>query len=95
MRGKESRHSLHIQLARITPAHAGKSPRINEWFEGRKDHPRPCGEKQWHVGHISRVRGSPPPTRGKVKKMRLSGRNARITPAHAGKSLSGRNAQTL
>ena len=45
MRGKE-RHLIQTGcMARITPAHAGKSERSTSLRASLQDHPRPCGEK--------------------------------------------------
>ena len=66
MRGKVLSF-VHSQFrVRITPAYAGKSPRVAVSGKIQKDHPRLCGEKGntelcgWVTG------GSPPPMRGKV-----------------------------
>ena len=49
------------------------------------DHPRPCGEKLLADGAGAKLRGSPPPMRGKgYCAVPMLGR-LRITPAHAGK----------
>ena len=74
-----------IALSRITPAHAGKS--LREVAEGLKkeDHPRTRGEKICPRRELSRRKGSPPHTRGKVCQVFGKGNEMRITPAHAGK----------
>ena len=65
MRGKAAVVVLSKVPARITPAHAGKSPpRRRRWWWGG-DHPRPCGEKRRQPVGQSPERGSPPPMRGK------------------------------
>ena len=52
-----------------------------------KDHPRTRGEKVL-IGNSERLKvGSPPHTRGKALYKRFDSVQARITPAHAGKSL--------
>ena len=73
-------------VVRITPAHAGKRVidiRIEGFWE---DHPRTRGEKAVIQFVIELVIGSPPHTRGKVRKFLLILLSLRITPAHAGKS---------
>ena len=51
-----------------------------------KDHPRTRGEKQYTVKWSKLALGSPPHTRGKASADIYRLREARITPAHAGKS---------
>ena len=50
------------------------------------DHPRPCGEKTRSLLYYGRIRGSPPPMRGKDRRGRKTRLRTWITPAHAGKS---------
>ena len=76
--------------ARITPAHAGKSPTLSEWQFLTKDHPRACGEKlvmYWRHGGLL---GSPPRMRGKGDSVAEELAQYGITPAHAGKSAQKR-----
>ena len=66
MRGKVKLRMLAVEKDRITPAYAGKSQsskvcRCEFW-----DHPRLCGEKQFHKLFKLHLSGSPPPMRGKV-----------------------------
>ena len=84
-RGKGNYVKSAGRLARITPAHAGKS------FTGKnpdawgRDHPRTRGEKRSPLwGQVPRS-GSPPHTRGKVGMPELAQDLPGITPAHAGK----------
>ena len=53
------------------------------------DHPRMCGEKILEVRRGNTVNGSPPHVRGKVCKGVISRESKRITPACAGKSITG------
>ena len=86
MRGKE-RHLIRTGcMARITPAHAGKSSPYRPKRRRCGDHPRPCGEKLRRPTHTRAKRGSPPPMRGKVMAAEKELWRRRITPAHAGKS---------
>ena len=88
MRGKVEGDYRQLFLPRITPAHAGKSCPARNTCPACRDHPRPCGEKP-SSGHTSAsIRGSPPPMRGKDSERLGKHRSHRITPAHAGKSVS-------
>ena len=69
MRGKGTFFLQNVPLHRITPAHAGKSPRCNYFRGSPKDHPRPCGEKEQVRPTAAGRRGSPPPMRGKESVM--------------------------
>ena len=53
------------------------------------DHPRVCGEKRFRLQSFSSARGSPPRMRGKGLITRTNGAPVRITPAYAGKRVSG------
>ena len=66
MRGKDPRAETAVTLPRITPAYAGKRILIDDFCKEHEDHPRLCGEKGSHAIYTCRVRGSPPPMRGKV-----------------------------
>ena len=71
----------------ITPAHAGKSIMLFVWIFITADHPRTRGEKTIFLLLHASVVGSPPHTRGKDFSKLGWTLNARITPAHAGKSV--------
>ena len=90
MRGKDSYSATLAAGTRITPAHAGKSSASMSSASAQGDHPRPCGEKFIVTSHYQPRSGSPPPMRGKVILLFQSPLSCRITPAHAGKSLSKR-----
>ena len=85
MRGKEVDGFGLARGLGITPAYAGKSARVDERGQGRKDHPRICREKKcpkaWCIGQ----QGSPPRMRGKVSVKEVKNAIKRITPAYAGK----------
>ena len=85
MRGKVENITFAMTDARITPAHAGKSPHLPGIPSPPQDHPRPCGEKLYHIRIMLYSAGSPPPMRGKELEGGASRPCIRITPAHAGK----------
>ena len=89
MRGKEVDGFGLARGLGITPAYAGKSARVDERGQGRKDHPRICREKKcpkaWCIGQ----QGSPPRMRGKVSVKEVKNAIKRITPAYAGKRTIG------
>ena len=76
---------------RITPAHAGKSQNLDGDESQAQDHPRTCGEKQLFRIFLCLLLGSPPHMRGKVRVISTNSADARITPAHAGKSAISKN----
>ena len=51
MRGKVCITAIIRTLCRITPAHAGKSPKLRTNSKIIRDHPRACGEKYYY--HIA------------------------------------------
>ena len=64
MRGTVGDPYIDASGGRITPAHAGNSPRLPVTFRLKRDHPRSCGE-QLFPGNPSVVEwGSPPLMRG-------------------------------
>ena len=89
MRGKGMQEAGDKSEKRITPAYAGK--RGKGWQAGNpsQDHPRLCGEKFRRTAYAVVYVGSPPPMRGKAAHLRCRSSRSRITPAYAGKSLSG------
>ena len=89
VRGKVSDAYSQIVGNRITPAGAGKSLAVTGIGYLRRDHPRRCGEKDiLPLCHIYKG-GSPPQVRGKGEKAADGKRTQGITPAGAGKSISG------
>ena len=69
MRGKVFQVMVLILYLRITPAYAGKSLLEHHQQSETWDHPRLCGEKQSTSSEFYRLKGSPPPMRGKVYAM--------------------------
>ena len=86
MRGKEQNPHRAACSIRITPAYAGKSSLSSGFQMHSQDHPRLCGEKMSKYDKEERLKGSPPPMRGKVLACRLFAAVLWITPAYAGKS---------
>ena len=86
-RGKAMKNGASKENARITPAHAGKSPYLIKQIVGNKDHPRTRGEKVDNIRAFNGSVGSPPHTRGKVLRDASAHSWIRITPAHAGKRI--------
>ena len=89
MRGKGVLPFRVLPFRGITPAYAGKSLISQAPDRSRQDHPRLCGEKYLVSYHTVGAAGSPPPMRGKVLEMGTQILGGRITPAYAGKSLTG------
>ena len=85
-RGKDKVAGNHGVGSGITPAHAGKSQWACLWGRVCQDHPRTRGEKSGDEILMGPVAGSPPHTRGKVKRTTTFWNRKGITPAHAGKS---------
>ena len=89
MRGKETGSGIKTQKTRITPAYAGKSKRIAPSSVLFGDHPRVCGEKESARPARHAAWGSPPRMRGKEVGKHVLLCSGRITPAYAGKSMTG------
>ena len=85
-RGKVFLTDLVRIVVGITPAWAGKSPRLPDSKPAGKDHPRVGGEKGVHLAVQLDQSGSPPRGRGKDSILAGVGLTKRITPAWAGKS---------
>ena len=85
VRGKECGKARRAGAEGITPACAGKSRRWPLRSAPAWDHPRVCGEKRISCFCASRMVGSPPRVRGKVRGLFDVGVKVRITPACAGK----------
>ena len=90
MRGKRVSSAQYLSTAGITPAHAGKTRCGFYTQKLNKDHPRTCGENLAQPPPASRGAGSPPRMRGKPVIYTAAQAPPRITPAHAGKTLSVR-----
>ncbi len=87
MRGKRTRPSDAPSPARIIPAHAGQTRRIQGSSSTATDHPRACGANSQLGVPLPPVVGSSPRMRGKHPARKLASSNGRIIPAHAGQTL--------
>ena len=85
MRGKVCNQQVTKFKLGITPACAGKRPRLPFFDIFGGDHPRVCGEKARCTAGIFPVSGSPSRVRGKENVDTYKRRHSRITPACAGK----------
>ena len=86
MRGKDDDLDEIDYWDGITPAYAGKSPQNYTLKFKTPDHPRLCGEKFDMMKTTGKVKGSPPPMRGKAEESHQAFLPCGITPAYAGKS---------
>ncbi len=85
-RGKRPAHDVTHITKRLIPAHAGKTLGQPGSTSSRPAHPRSRGENWWfRCGRCSRG-GSSPLTRGKPFNRVYSIEDARLIPAHAGKT---------
>ena len=89
MRGKDHDGRSAAKYRWITPAYAGKRRRAADVAHNEWDHPRVCGEKTHIAWCKCRYTGSPPRMRGKAALRNCGGIVAGITPAYAGKRISG------
>ena len=87
MRGKPAVSFGAPINVRITPAHAGKTYPARRLCRLQADHPRACGENFNLIDRCLIDNGSPPRMRGKHPHPFPRRCTARITPAHAGKTL--------
>ena len=87
VRGKVDKNVANKIQERITPACAGKSFMWMKFCPVTQDHPRMCGEKCFRCGCTRPALGSPPHVRGKALISLKDTKQARITPACAGKRL--------
>ena len=90
-RGKHMVSTTVRAMAGLIPAHAGKTPSRQVPDERPTAHPRSRGENRRLAFTSSRTTGSSPLTRGKRSAHVPQFRDARLIPAHAGKTVpSGR-----
>ena len=86
-RGKPAPDSVKQLLRRLIPAHAGKTVGGALRFVVPGAHPRSRGENTARVNTPRNSLGSSPLTRGKLDHIGEHGRDTRLIPAHAGKTL--------
>ena len=72
--------------ARIIPAHAGQTHRMQRGFMAGPDHPRACGANVHTAYQLRFPAGSSPRMRGKRLHDRCHRQRGRIIPAHAGQT---------
>ena len=87
MRGTVNFGGLDFRRVRITPADAGNRPGLSKSYDGRRDHPRGCGEQYWLAMLTKYHLGSPPRMRGTGDDAEHHARVQGITPADAGNSI--------
>ena len=88
-RGRPIQRRSNLRSLRITPACAGKTSESSLPESARRDHPRMRGEDPVDISGRRRGAGSPPHARGRRQKVEAFWRLERITPACAGKTVSG------
>ena len=94
-RGKDNPVNMPSVFPRITPACAGKSSCMDPSWKFPRDHPRMRGEKIFNAPLASIGVGSPPHARGKVLAFHAINVVNGITPACAGKSITGNRFHTI
>ena len=85
-RGKRVLTPRPAALARLIPAHAGKTVELVPVVPGRTAHPRSRGENRTLSLMICISVGSSPLTRGKRRDRQVQEHAVRLIPAHAGKT---------
>ena len=86
-RGKRAGPVPRPPLARLIPAHAGKTPVTVRVMDLISAHPRSRGENGSSLGSRFGPAGSSPLTRGKHRRETVSYPSTRLIPAHAGKTI--------
>ena len=84
--GKLSQCNRQRLLARLIPAHAGKTVCGTRWLSVCRVHPRSRGENTASSSRCLKTTGSSPLTRGKPQTGRSYTEADRLIPAHAGKT---------
>ena len=88
-RGKLVIAAIAALVARLIPAHAGKTVCGTRWLSVCRVHPRSRGENSRIRPRKWTTLGSSPLTRGKRARWRLGLLFVRLIPAHAGKTSPG------
>ena len=86
MRGKPAIVTVQSTRGRLIPAHAGKTLHACQCMQGRRAHPRACGENIGEPTGNHTIAGSSPRMRGKLPGWATSGGRGGLIPAHAGKT---------
>ena len=86
-RGKPLAALVFPALARLIPAHAGKTLGAPVRSDRTAAHPRSRGENLGRAGQVRPDRGSSPLTRGKHAALVGAGHDRGLIPAHAGKTI--------
>ena len=94
MRGKREGTIDRLVGSGITPAHAGKTLKVQSMTPRARDHPRACGENELYALRGDGREGSPPRMRGKPRGACGRYRFLGITPAHAGKTTALRASES-
>ena len=85
-RGKLPHGDVELTLARLIPAHAGKTRRRRGSRRAWPAHPRSRGENSKEHPAPPKAAGSSPLTRGKPDRVHALHRRRGLIPAHAGKT---------
>ena len=85
-RGKHVAEHLRSPRRGLIPAHAGKTARVGEYCRDLAAHPRSRGENTPEEREYFAASGSSPLTRGKLDDHVRRWEEARLIPAHAGKT---------
>ena len=94
-RGKLYLLSLDFNTPRLIPAHAGKTQTVYKQISQWSAHPRSRGENLAGRRATSPDLGSSPLTRGKPSLAEVLPQDARLIPAHAGKTLTDSRSSVL
>ena len=89
MRGRPAVIPLQRPHVRLTPANAGKTPLPQASSGPTSAHPRECGEDPARPRFNMLGQGSPPRMRGRLGVGVAGGRRTGLTPANAGKTVTG------
>ena len=88
-RGKRAWRTRSLGIARLIPAHAGKTLSLQAYYPLPGAHPRSRGENTSQSKGATPEPGSSPLTRGKQARTHPPRGTKGLIPAHAGKTLAG------
>ncbi len=86
VRGKHARVDVAFAAVRIIPARAGQTSMPGPPMGPSPDHPRACGANGRLGYKVTRITGSSPRVRGKLRGLFVDGAQVRIIPARAGQT---------